>query len=51
MHGKGTYYHSNGDIYIGESKEGTRTGYGVVHYAHGERYEGNLVDGNKILFL
>ena len=48
MHGKGTYFYSNGDKYEGEWREDKRHGKGMVTYsgpdgAISEKYEGNIL--------
>lgn len=38
--GKGYYYYSNGDKYIGEFTEGKRHGHGAYYFANGNVYKG-----------
>jgi len=37
----------NGDVYVGEWKDGRKNGKGIMTYANGDTYDGNWVDGNK----
>ena len=45
--GKGIYYYSNGDRYLGEWYNDTFNGKGIYIFSFGERYEGNLINGLK----
>ena len=38
--GKGEYYYSNGDKYIGEYKNNKKEGLGIYYYKEGDKYEG-----------
>ena len=44
-HGKGIYYYSNGDVYVGEWLNDKFHGKGVYIFNMGERYEGDLQNG------
>ena len=37
---------NNGNLYIGEFKEGKRHGLGVFTYKNGNKYVGDFLDGN-----
>jgi hypothetical protein len=39
-HGKGRFYHVDGDIYEGEWEKDRANGYGVYIHTNGARYEG-----------
>jgi hypothetical protein len=43
MNGKGTFWHTSGDIYVGEFNQETMHGFGVYIHANGSRYEGDWV--------
>ena len=43
-HGKGKFWHADGDIYNGEWKEDKANGYGVYKHLNGAQYEGEWVD-------
>ena len=45
-HGKGTYYWTNGDKYIGSWKEGLRIGQGTYIWEDGSKYIGEWKDDN-----
>ena len=45
MHGQGSFYWSNEDLYEGTFVDGQRTGRGVFQWESGERYEGEFRDG------
>jgi hypothetical protein len=38
--GKGIYYYTNNDVYLGDWKEDKFDGNGIYLFANGERYEG-----------
>lgn len=40
MHGQGTLTFANGNKYVGEWKDGLRSGEGVFDWANGNKYEG-----------
>lgn len=40
MHGRGTYYYSDGSVYDGSWVEGKMEGKGVFLYPNGNKYEG-----------
>jgi hypothetical protein len=40
IHGEGTYYYVNGDIYTGQFYCGLKSGKGVYKYFTGDVYEG-----------
>ena len=42
MHGKGTYYCANGEIYNGDWVNGKRTGYGLYNWPNGDQYNGQF---------
>jgi len=39
-HGKGTFYYTNGDKYIGECRYSQPDGYGYYYYSNGSYYQG-----------
>ena len=43
-HGKGTFWHADGDYYEGEFKNDKSNGYGVFHCTDGTVYEGVWAD-------
>mmetsp|Transcript_118392 Transcript_118392/g.330223 ORF Transcript_118392/g.330223 Transcript_118392/m.330223 type:complete len:477 (+) Transcript_118392:60-1490(+) len=43
-HGRGTFYHANGDRYEGEFVDGKKHGVGTYFYASGDRYRGGFVE-------
>ena len=47
FNGDGTYYYNNGDIYVGEWKNGKKYGKGVFSWKSGDIYEGNWVEGKR----
>ena len=40
MHGQGTYTHANGNLYVGEYKNGKRHGTGTLTYSDGKIMSG-----------
>lgn len=55
-HGEGTFFYDNGDYYIGELKNGKRSGEGSIHNARGKRlmschYEQDLEEGKGYMLL
>jgi len=42
--GKGTFWHAEGDIYIGDFKADQACGFGVYTHVNGSRYEGEWVN-------
>lgn len=47
FHGKGVFYHANGDMDIGTFVEDELHGFGVVNYHDGSRFEGNFEHGER----
>ena len=47
MHGRGTYFHSDGSIYVGDFRGGKRHGRGKYHFHAGGHYEGAYMDDHK----
>ena len=47
MHGKGCFYHGNGDIYYGQFSNGKATGFGIQFTVLGSRFEGEWKDNLK----
>lgn len=45
--GYGTYYYSDGNVYEGFFKDGTRNGPGILTFSGGDTYIGNWVNGLK----
>jgi hypothetical protein len=45
--GKGKMTYANGDVYVGEFKDGKRQGIGKIIYANGDVYEGGWLDGKQ----
>ena len=43
-HGKGKFYHVDGDIFEGHWVEDKANGYGVYTHANGAKYEGNWMN-------
>jgi MORN repeat len=43
-HGKGKFYHADGDIFDGEWKNDKANGHGVYTHVNGAKYEGNWKD-------
>ena len=39
-HGRGKFWHADGDVYDGEWKEDKAHGYGVYIHVNGAKYEG-----------
>ena len=46
-HGKGTFYHKNGDKFEGIFAENLRSGYGIMKYQNGDKYEGDWKSDQK----
>lgn len=46
-HGKGTFYYTNGDKYIGDWVRDVQHGKGIYYFQNGERYEGDYADGER----
>jgi len=42
--GKGTFWHAEGDIYIGDFMSDQANGFGVYTHVNGSRYEGQWVN-------
>ena len=47
VHGKGKFYHADGDIFEGEWKNDKITGYGVYYHTNGAKYEGEWLNDNQ----
>ena len=47
FHGKGAYFHLNGDKYVGEYKDGKRNGLGTFTWSSGDKYVGEHKDGKS----
>ena len=47
-HGRGTYYHTNGDRYEGEFRDGKYNGQGTCYFANGDVYAGKWADNQPI---
>lgn len=45
MHGKGTYWFPNGNVYDGQWKQSYMEGFGVMNFNTGEVYEGEWFHG------
>ena len=43
-HGRGIFYHVDGDIYDGDWEEDKANGYGVYQHANGTKYSGEWLD-------
>jgi hypothetical protein len=47
MHGQGSYYSINGNIYTGSYVNGIQSGYGTIIYKSGEKYEGYILNDKR----
>ena len=43
----GSFTSSNGNRYVGEVKDGTYNGKGILYIKNGEKYEGEFKDGKR----
>ena len=40
MHGQGSYFYTNGNVYVGNYFNGYKHGYGIITYSSGEKFSG-----------
>ena len=51
LYGRGKLFYPNGDVFVGEVKEGKPYGEGVMTYSNGDKFEGHFLDGlREVLF-